>query len=37
LLTSLIGAPVLLDQPQQHFPRWWEKVRRKNSGLVDIN
>ena len=24
LLTPMIGSPILLDDRQQHFTRWWE-------------
>ena len=27
LLTPMIGSPILLDDPQQHFSRWWEDLR----------
>jgi hypothetical protein len=28
LLTPMIGSPIVLDDRQQRFPRWWEDLAR---------
>ena len=31
LLTPMIGSPIVLDDRQQHFSRWWEDLAQSSA------